>query len=521
MGLNKLRLGIILPDVKVPLWVVRLLEQIKDSTYAEVISLAFTGDTQPDSNRLYKKYFQLDQRIFHPSPSPWERRDVCQILQNTQLIGETLHERIARFKAMRLDVILNLSLDELPRSVLDEARFGVWSLRCNNGRITTNTHFGWQEILHGEPMMQCVIEARRGDSVQAVGRSVMAVHPYSSTHNQKLFLWRASALVPRALKGLQSKGDVEFFAKAESLTPATKLLQPTSAQIAALVSKQALITFETKVWRRWFPRRWALMAGKRAQGEKLTFNGLRLTVPPRGVFWADPFLIERQGKTYVFFEELAFKDHLGRISCAEIQKDGSIAAPQTVLERPYHLSYPFLFEYRGEFYMIPETAQQCSIEVYRCKRFPDQWEFHKTLMKNIHAVDATLVEHSMLWWMFVNVAAEGGSTWDELHLFYTDDPLSERWTPHPLNPVVSDVRSARPAGRIFRRDGLLLRPSQDSSSRYGYALNLNRITKLTKNEYEEEPFERLEPPKDGSILAVHTFNSSNDLTVIDVVMKKN
>jgi len=140
-------------------------------------------------------------------------------------------------------------------------------------------------------------------------------------------------------------------------------------------------------------------------------------------------------------------------------------------------------------------------------------------MHDVHAVDTTLFEHLGLWWMFVNMVGEGGSTWDELHLFYADDPLSEHWTPHPLNPVVSDVRSARPAGRLFRRDGLLLRPSQDSSSRYGYALNLNRITKLTKYEYEEELLERLEPPRGGPILAVHTFNSLNDLSVVDVVMK--
>jgi len=170
--------------------------------------------------------------------------------------------------------------------------------------------------------------------------------------------------------------------------------------------------------------------------------------------------------------------------------------------------------------MIPETAQNRTIEIYRCARFPDQWEFHKTLVKDVRAVDATLVEHSALWWMFVNLAGEGGSTWDELHLFYSDDPLSDRWTPHPLNPVVSDVRSARPAGRLFRRDGLLLRPSQDSSIRYGYALNLNRITKLTRNEYQEELLERLEPPKNGNILAVHTFNFWNELTVIDVLLKK-
>jgi hypothetical protein len=169
--------------------------------------------------------------------------------------------------------------------------------------------------------------------------------------------------------------------------------------------------------------------------------------------------------------------------------------------------------------MIPEAAQNRAIEVYRCNRFPDQWEFHKTLMADVQAVDTTLVEYSMRWWMFVNIAHEGGSTWDELHLFYSDDPLSSNWTPHPMNPIVSDVRTARPAGRVFRRDGGLIRPSQDSSLRYGYAVNLNRITKLTIHDYEEEPIERIEPPNED-ILAVHTYNRSDDLVIVDALLKR-
>jgi hypothetical protein len=514
----KLRLGVILPDVHVPVWVARMLEQVKNSAYAEIISMAYADDSSGEPDSLYENYFQLDRRIFRPSPSPWELTDVRKILQNTQLIGETLQERIARFKSMRLDVVLNLSLHELPKSVLDVARFGVWSLRCNDGRITTGTDTGWLELLKDGPLIDCVVETQRGDSLQAIARSVMASHPYSFTHNQKSFLWRASALVPRALRDLHAKGEAEFFSKADALKPAKKISKPTDAQ--AMAWRRAIKTLENKTWRRWFPDRWALMAGVRAEGEKTGWNGLNLKVPPRGAYWADPFLIGRQGRLYVFFEEYIYKDQRGRISFAEIQPDGGIGEPAVALERPYHLSYPFIFEHRGEFYMIPETAQNNAVEVYRCARFPDQWKFHKTLMQDVHAVDATLTEHSGVWWMFVNIAAEGGSTWDELHLFHSDDPLSDQWTPHPMNPVVSDVRSARPAGRLFRRDGLLLRPSQDSSLRYGYALNINRITKLTKYEFEEEPLERLEPPKDGDFIAVHTFNFWNDLTVIDVMMKK-
>lgn len=261
------------------------------------------------------------------------------------------------------------------------------------------------------------------------------------------------------------------------------------------------------------------MAGIRSSEDTLSWDKLKPIVPPAGAFWADPFIVHKDTKTYIFFEEFIHRTKLGRISYVEIEQDGTISQSRAVLEKPYHLSYPFIFEYRSEFYMIPETAQHHAIDMYRCTRFPDQWEHHKTIMRDLRAVDATLIEHTGLWWMFVNIAGKGSSTWDELHLFYANDPLSDEWTPHPMNPIVSDVRSARPAGRIFSRDGELIRPSQDSSLRYGYALNMNRITKLTTNEYEEELLERLEPPEKGDILAVHTHNFSGNLTVVDAMLK--
>ena len=349
--------------------------------------------------------------------------------------------------------------------------------------------------------------------------SVIATNLSSISLNQKSFFWRASHVVPRALQKLHTKGEQEFFGQTKPVAASEKAGVPSTAQSTSLAQKQALQTYENKVRRRITPQPWALMAGKSMDGDNFDWGRLNLKVPPRDVFWADPFLLKKQETTYLFFEEYVYKTQRGRISYAVLDENGELGEPQVALERPYHLSYPFIFEHRGEFYMIPETAQNRAIEVFRCVQFPGKWEYHKTLMPAVQAVDATLFQHTMRWWMFVNIAHEGGSTWDELHLFYADAPLSTDWTPHPMNPVISDVRSARPAGRLFRRDGRLIRPSQDSSLRYGYALNFNSITKLTIYEYEEELIERIEPPNDD-ILAVHTYNETDGFVVVDALLKK-
>jgi hypothetical protein len=212
--------------------------------------------------------------------------------------------------------------------------------------------------------------------------------------------------------------------------------------------------------------------------------------------------------------------HRGHIACLELDDQLKIKSKTIVLKRPYHLSYPFLFNYDGQLYMMPETKSNHAIELYRCVQFPDQWEYAKPLMQNVDAVDATLFHKDDLWWLFVNIQEKGGSSWDTLHLFYSDSPLSDHWTPHPRNPIVKDVHTARPAGYILNINGKLIRPSQDCSVRYGYATNFNHITVLTKSDYAEKREQTFTPPMDENILGTHTWNEAVGLQIIDVNLRQ-
>ena len=269
-----------------------------------------------------------------------------------------------------------------------------------------------------------------------------------------------------------------------------------------------------------FLDQWAILTAKGAGYDSLQWSMFRSLIPEKDRYWADPFVVYKDNNYYIFIEEKIYATGRGRIACLTLDKEGYLKSRQVVLERPYHLSYPFLFEHRGETYMLPETAQNRTLEVYRCVRFPDQWEFTKVLMSNVYAVDATLLEHESRWWLFANIKEEDGSSLDALYLFFSDDPLSNQWTPHPRNPIVQDIHSARPAGHIFRQNGKLIRPSQDNSRRYGYAIRFNRIVKLSETEYEETTESFFEPPHGSKVLATHTFNQLNGLTVIDAIIRR-
>ena len=265
---------------------------------------------------------------------------------------------------------------------------------------------------------------------------------------------------------------------------------------------------------------WEILVTPNADYQSLAWKNFKHLTPPMDRFWADPFVWVHEGVYYIFIEELLYSTNRGRIACLTLDENLNVVSNQVVLERPYHLSYPYIFEHEGQLYMIPETGKNNAIEIYLCTRFPDQWVFEKTLMSNVRAVDATVLNAHGKWWLFANVHAEGGSSWDTLNLYYSDDPLSDHWTPHPDNPIVRDVRSARPAGRIFYHNGQLIRPSQNCSPRYGYAINFNQIATLTETEYAETHLHAFEPPSKSHIQATHTYNNMNNLTVIDAIVRR-
>jgi hypothetical protein len=117
-------------------------------------------------------------------------------------------------------------------------------------------------------------------------------------------------------------------------------------------------------------------------------------------------------------------------------------------------------------------------------------------------------------YFFTNIAERWATVNDDLYLFHADELLGE-WKPHPQNPVVTDVRRSRGAGKLFRRNGKLIRPAQDCSVRYGYACQLNEIEVLTQAEYRERPVRRIEPDWAPGLIGTHTINSNENLEVID------
>jgi hypothetical protein len=231
-------------------------------------------------------------------------------------------------------------------------------------------------------------------------------------------------------------------------------------------------------------------------------------------FYADPFPVVWRGRTFLFVEDFEHAKGKGVISVVEFGANGPIGALRPVLERPEHLSYPNVFQRDGEMWMIPESGTAGTIDLYRATSFPDRWTHEATLVSGVVGSDATLVEWDGRWWMFATVRDGGGAFSDALHLWSASD-FRGPWTPHAKNPVLIDIASARPAGRMFFVDGRLYRPVQDCRAGYGAALGLARVDKLDDDGFEQTVEEILRPGADWPGRRLHTANAAGGFEFID------
>ncbi len=230
-------------------------------------------------------------------------------------------------------------------------------------------------------------------------------------------------------------------------------------------------------------------------------------------FIADPFVLLKNGERHVFVEELPNATGRGIISHFTISPAGISSTPRPVLETPFHLSYPFVFEHGGEMWMLPESSAAGGLDLYRAEHFPDRWIKEARLIDGrIH--DATLFSHEGRLWIAAGNETLQSATWDGLSL-YSAESLHGPWEAHPQNPVLIDARAARPAGALWKAGGALYRPAQDCSEAYGGRLTLRRVTELTRDKFREETVGTISFGLERPILGPHTMSRAGNLEVID------
>jgi len=516
---EKLQIIIILDNEQIPNWEFAFIKKLQNSTFAEIIQIFICPNNQKSPSSFSLKIYQKFDSRFDISENALSLKSINNISINNQKILQTnsldkIIKNLIKNNDFHIDLIISFTEQNFSEKVIAISKNGLWKLV--HGKKSTKYPSGFKEVINEESIIESKIISYKNNSQYLISNSFSATDNFSVKRTMNPIYWKGISMLLKSIKNLSFSE--QNFSENQKFTELN--LHEKINFIYLLKSLYKKYDDYKKYANNYFEQ-WILMYNFEPS-TTFEFDKFKKLIPKPNRIWADPFVIFFENSYHVFFEDMSLENNLGSISHIEIDENGLISEPKSILKKKFHLSYPFIFEFDGVKYMIPETSSNNKIDVYKCMNFPNKWEFHKTIIDKIQAVDTTIFHHNNKWWMFTGILENNGvSSWDEVSLFYSDNPIETDWIPHPSNPIISDVRQARPAGNIFELDGKICRPSQNSSQGYGYGISLNEIKIMNENEYLEKPITKLLPKWDDEIIGLHTINHINNLTVIDAKYQRN
>lgn len=531
------KIGLLIDSLTIRKWQYEILSHINShpNLSLEVLIVrdkpsSFTSN----SSFLYRVSQALDRKFFSVRNDIFSTVDIKEYSSEIPVIridGEekkfSYHfpeDKIKEIKALNIDVLIRFGFGILKGEILNAANYGVWSLHHGDNSINRGGPPAFWEVANREKVTGITLQrlSEDLDGGQVIKKSYIKTDSTSFYRNKNQAFWAGVELFNLALDELE-KGTLKIpdYNKKTCLGMYSYPLykDPDNFTSLRIMAKFWLRRLRENFKERINSPQWYLLYHFRKEGkiEKSIFRYKKL-YPPKGYDWADPFLIKKDGHFFVFFEELQISTKKAHISYLEFDEQGKLIMQQPVqiLEESYHLSYPFVFEDGGDHYLVPESADVGELWLYKSDKFPVNWKKHYCIFKNKAIYDASLFYHDGYWFLFgTEKLSKGGNRDQYLHIYYSEDLVKSEWKSHPQNPVSMDVRGARPAGKIFKKNGKIYRASQIGAPKYGYGTQLNEIVHLSPTEFSERKIEEILPKWNYKLLATHTFNFLDGFTIID------
>ena len=559
--MTKLSVGYLVDDGYQPGFVYDLIEKSKSAEHYSIdylIVQTFAGEENPLKSiytllrkrqllksvaaACFKAVSALERRIFVKDPIFKSAFDVHRTddfhvpkiyvrpLKDTSgLIYRYREEDLETIKDLKVDVLLRGGSGIPGDGIRNVCEFGIISLQHGDIDVTRGGPACFWEVFNREPSTGFAIlrfpdeldDWDAQEACDAVDRdvfmrgSIATVSPYA--RNLAQIHKKSNIFMHRFLEDLGKTRNLPQFLPTSPY--ARQLHTMPSLYVIALYQIKILIAtirghFNRRVGKE---QRWGVAYQYAENWQSPVLSKSNIIANPPYRFLADPFVFRHGDLDVCFVEDYDFRTKRGKISVFKISGNEYEELGQA-LEEPFHLSYPFIFTADNELYMCPETGAIREIRLYKCTEFPLQWSFHKTLMKDVPAVDTNIFFSEDRWWLLTTIdSSEIGELCSELHVFYSDAFDSDAWTPHAQNPVIFDSGRARNGG--FYRDGeKLLRVFQSQGfDQYGESMGIAQIKDLGTETYSEETVSRIEPHFAPEIVGTHSFSYDNGLLAVDFV----
>jgi hypothetical protein len=469
---------------------------------------------------LHNRWLPLREiPAFRPVPlaslGPDLPRRVCPVERRGRWSQYFRPEDVEALRALELDFILKFAYGILRGDALRCARYGVWSFHHDDEQRYRGGPPAFWELATGDPVQGVILQrlTDRLDGGVVLEKAWVATDGLSYRRNLQRIVDASLDLPARAARALQ-------LGRRDSVDAAPV---HTTARIRVAPTDPAMVRFAARLMGNWLRYKLENQAYDRWNVGVVRAPIQRFLDPAfqpsvewapyhrEGLMIADPFGVASGDGIRVFCEEFSFFTERGWIAELSWHPQRGWGPLRTVLDERVHMSYPYPIRHQGQLYLVPECGSREQLTVYRAGT--TAVEHDRTMLDGPRVLDSTIIEHAGRWWLFCTHCDSEPNA--KLQLYSGTSPLGP-WTPHPGNPVKTDVRSSRPAGTPFVHEGRLYRPAQDCSVRYGWRLAINEVTRLTPDEFSETPVRWIGPLEATPYPhGLHTLAGCGEVTLVD------
>lgn len=537
-NVQKLRIGIMCNSLLFKQWQVKSINLLINAGLVEIVLLIQKENSVEKKNGFIDKFFPLKTLVFRVwckfffHPKSIENIDLTEFFKHTKYIKckTTFKGKYSEYfckndveqiKNNRLDIILRFGFNIIRGDILNSAKYGVWSFHHDDELKYRGGPAGFWEIIKNDPVNGVILQ-RLTDTLDAgviLRKSYFKTINHSFSANVDQLFFGAAGMPLQCCRDILHSADYYFGIENINLkAPIYKvpgIFRMKEFIFILLINKIKFHynqLFKAEKWNVGFVEIKSDLLLNFPLPEKVEW----LPKPNIESFFADSFAIEKKnGELEMFFEDYSYKTEKGIISSVNYSKNckDKFSKKSVILEKPYHLAYPYIYLHADEQYMIPESSKSTKIILYKKNKVTGKFELYKTLLESIDAVDTTLFFYKNKWWLFFTRKVADTNTC----LFaYFSETFDGTYKEHTNNPIKIDVRQSRPAGTPFFINGTLIRPTQDNSEYYGKQIYLNKILKLNENEFEEEIINVLKPNKEWLYNSgLHTICVTENYVVFD------
>jgi hypothetical protein len=547
--------GLLIDSYEIYAWMYESINRLTNLDFVEISLVIFCEQSPTKKSKLsqfwenksvflYNIFDKMDQFFFRNilyrgNPNAFEKKSIKKILSGLPIIKVKPRRKkysdyfecndVEKIRNYKTDIIIRLSRERILRGdILSCSKYGIWSDHHADNYVNRGTPPGFWEVFEDIPETGSILQILNEDldGGLVLYRSWSSTYPFSPAWNRNLFYWASSSFLPRQVRLLYNLGEKEYFRRIIILNKEINFyshrlfLSPNNYQMVKIF----FMYFKkiiSKIYQDIFFHQYSYLLYKRDSGLDTSIRKFKKISLPGKTFFSNPHLVIVAEKSYVFCNEYVKKRKRHIISVIQMENDNFLKKPIRISDNNLSIKSPYVFEYQEKYFMIPESTGSNTIDLYECINFPYDWKLKMNLIKDVRAVSPSIIFFNTKWWLFIGMSENKiSSPNDELFLFYSDDLFTNRWKSHPLNPVISDIKSARPAGKIFLHNNSIYRPSRNGSKWGEYSINVNKIIRMSETDYKEEKIDAITPNWNNRVRSTHTLCYNKSITVIDAFEQK-